>query len=310
MPNSKEFPPKVIDLFTEAKALCAQSQCNKTCGQIEPLIAKGDFNAAQGLLNSDSQCPCAANARTALANARYKKGQDLYASGRFAEAAAEFAAVQALDGTHELAGEYLKLSQQRLDLSLQQAFSDWRISFESRQFDRAADFYDKIRSNAGPAATQLAAQIEGEYRRILSGLVASWKVACSNADAARMDALRREVSATAPRSELSASTLAEMEQCTHKACMLSEPALAINRLTTRVNPVIDPNLQRYITRGIRVAIQIDVDGRVTVRQITNANARVAEALKSAVEQWRFYPAIVENQPRCVDTELPITLIQP
>jgi hypothetical protein len=92
--------------------------------------------------------------------------------------------------------------------------------------------------------------------------------------------------------------------------MRSDPILAMNRLTARVNPVIDPTLQRYVTRGMRVSVQIDVQGNVTVIGMANVNARLADALKKAVEQWRFYPAIVNNEPRCVETELPITLIQP
>ena len=92
--------------------------------------------------------------------------------------------------------------------------------------------------------------------------------------------------------------------------MRSDPILAINRLTTRVNPMIDPALQRYVTRRMRVSVQIDVAGNVTVIGTSNVNARLADALKKAVEQWKFYPAIVNNEPRCVETELPITLIQP
>ena len=84
----------------------------------------------------------------------------------------------------------------------------------------------------------------------------------------------------------------------------------MNRLKTRVNPRIDPSLQRYVSRGIRVSVEIDDAGNVEVKQVLNANPRIAEALKNAVEQWKFYPAIIDNHPRCVETELPITLIQP
>ena len=54
----------------------------------------------------------------------------------------------------------------------------------------------------------------------------------------------------------------------------------------------------------------DEKGNVTVKQVAKANPRIAEALKDAVEQWKFNPTIIDNQLRCVNTELPITLIQP
>ena len=86
--------------------------------------------------------------------------------------------------------------------------------------------------------------------------------------------------------------------------------LAMTRLKTRVNPQIEPALQRYIGRGIAVSIEIDEQGNVTVKDIVKANSRIAEAIKTAVVQWKFNPTIIDNQPRCVDTELPITAIQP
>src|SRR5262249_34668458 len=206
--------------------------------------------------------------------------------------------------------------QHRLDLNaVQEVFSEWRTNFDNRQYEKAATAYEKIKSsNVSGIATPLTTQIESEYQQALSRLVTDWKAACVGRDAAGMDNLRIEASTVAPRPQLNREALAEMGQCDVKAapqgCMRSDPILAINRLTTRVNPMIDPALQRYVTRRMRVSVQIDVAGNVTVIGTSNVNARLADALKKAVEQWKFYPAIVNNEPRCVETELPITLIQP
>jgi hypothetical protein len=308
--NPKEFSPKVISLFDEAKAVCVQNMCGNTCAQLDTLISSGNLPAAQALIASNPDCSCSATGKTKLITARFQKGRELYDQGKFADAAREFAAVLALDKTHDLANEYSKLAQQRIDLSMQQAFSNWKVNFDTRQYDKAAALYDTIKApDAGPVAAKLATQIEAEYQRALSELVTSWKAACATSDTVKMDELRREASTVAPRPALNAKILAEMAKCIQKACMRSDPGLAINRLRSRVNPYIDPSLQRYVTRGIRVAIEIGVDGAVEVKQILNANARIAEALRTAVEQWKFYPAIVGNEPRCVDTELPINLIQ-
>ncbi len=93
-------------------------------------------------------------------------------------------------------------------------------------------------------------------------------------------------------------------------CIQGDPMLAMTRLKTRVNPQIEPALQRYIGRGIGVSIEIDEQGNVAVKDVVRANARIADAIKLAVNQWKFNPTIIDNQPRCVDTELPIAAIQP
>jgi len=86
--------------------------------------------------------------------------------------------------------------------------------------------------------------------------------------------------------------------------------LAMTRLKTRVNPQIEPALQRYIGRGIGVSIEIDEQGNVAVKEVVRANPRIADAIKLAVNQWKFNPTVIDNQPRCVKTELPIAAIQP
>ena len=85
--------------------------------------------------------------------------------------------------------------------------------------------------------------------------------------------------------------------------------MAITRLRTRVNPRIEPNLQRYMARGFVVTIRIDEQGNVKVKNISNTNSRVAEVIKSAVEQWKFNPTVIDGEVRCVDTELPVSVIQ-
>src|SRR5262245_47197569 len=228
-----DFSRKVIQLFQEAGKLCtvAQGSCDKICGQIDALIMRSDFNSAQDLLNSNGQCRCAPAARSALIAARLKMGQEFFEKDRFAEASAEFAAVVALDETHPLVNEYLKLTQQRLELNaLQQVFSDWRTSFDNRQYERAATAYEKLKSsNFGGTATQLTTEIESEYQQALSRLVTGWKAACAARDTATMDSTRLEVSTVVPRQQLNRDALAEMGQCdvsvrpASTGCMRSDP---------------------------------------------------------------------------------------
>ena len=86
--------------------------------------------------------------------------------------------------------------------------------------------------------------------------------------------------------------------------------LAMTRLKTRVNPQIDPSLQRYVGRGIVVRVHIDEEGNVEVNEVANANPRIAGPIRTALEQWKFNPAVINDQARCVETGLPIAVIQP
>jgi hypothetical protein len=44
-------------------------------------------------------------------------------------------------------------------------------------------------------------------------------------------------------------------------------------------------------------------------EVRGGNAVVQGAVKTAVERWKFLPPIVDNEPRCVDTEIPLVINQ-
>jgi hypothetical protein len=308
--SSPEFPPKAVALFEDAKASCRQNSCPNLCSDVATLIDEGQLERAQDRLKAaGSRCACAVASTDAIVKKRFSRGKELYAQREFADAAKDFAAVIELDAENEVAREYLRLSHQQLELITQRAFSEWRAAFDSRQFQNAAAAYEKIRSlGIEPVAAQLATQVESEYRNAFSRLLNSWKSACAAGDRSKMETLRSEAITVGSGLELGTSTLLEMQQCNSQPCIQGDPALALLRLKSRINPQIDPSLRRYLSR-VRVNIEIGHDGAVTVKQITNANPRLAEALKNALMQWEFYPAVIDNQPRCVETELPIGLIE-
>jgi outer membrane biosynthesis protein TonB len=86
----------------------------------------------------------------------------------------------------------------------------------------------------------------------------------------------------------------------------------MSRLKVRVNPEFGSGLRPYIEKGVKgivVSVAIDEKGNVTVKEVA-ADPRIANALKAAVGQWKFNPTIIDNQPRCVEADLPITLTPP
>ena len=311
-PNSSQYSPKVNALFEDAKATCRENHCEEICRPAVSLIKEGRLDAAEARLRTASHsCPCAVAAAGAINEARLLEAKKLYANEKFAEAAKAFGAILDSDKNHQIAREYLGLSRQRLEFSAAQfAFSQWREAFNSRRFTEAALAYEKLRSaSSEPTARQLARTAESEYQTALSALAGSWKTACENRNRTKMDQLRQEAVNLASGQAFGTDTLLQMQQCTPRPCLFGDPALAMRRLRTRVNPQIDANLWPYLAQA-RVNIEIDQTGAVTVKNVSNADGRFADELKTALEKWKFYPAILDNQARCVETQLPISLIQP
>ena len=83
------------------------------------------------------------------------------------------------------------------------------------------------------------------------------------------------------------------------------------RPETRVNPEIPPALQNVLrsplARTVYVTVRIDESGNVETGDVRGENALVNEAVRSAVAKWKFFPAIVQSETRCVETVLPIAI---
>jgi tetratricopeptide (TPR) repeat protein len=280
--NADLYSSKIITVFGQAKQACAEDRAAK-----------------------------AAPAADAVVRNTLREGQALYDKGRYQEALPYFGVVMSLDKTNEVAREYYKLTQQQLALATQRLYANWRENFNARKYDEAATVYFKLRSSDSESgARDIASRIEAEYEKRLGELAKAWQTACDARDQTQRISIQKEANDLAAKMPFAQNVLSQMDQCIQKKCIYGDPALALTRVRTRVNPRIEPNLQRYVTRGIRATVQIDEKGNVTVSQILNANPRIADAIKAALEQWKFNPMVVDNQARCVETDLPINLIQP
>ena len=83
--------------------------------------------------------------------------------------------------------------------------------------------------------------------------------------------------------------------------------IAMARLKSQVSPSIP--FERLPTEpvNLRAKVRIDENGNVAVKEISGASPYVNEAMRSAMERWKFLPATVGDQRRCVETELPVLL---
>jgi len=144
----------------------------------------------------------------------------------------------------------------------------------------------------------------------LPSFVDSWNQACSNRDTSAMDRVRRDLTEMLPEQSLGERALSEMSNCIKATCVQMEPQLALVRLKTRVDPEIPPSLRDLLRRSpatVRVRIRIDEKGDVTISQTAGDNNILNQAVRTAVARWKFHPAIVQGQTRCVDTEIPIVI---
>ena len=72
-------------------------------------------------------------------------------------------------------------------------------------------------------------------------------------------------------------------------------------------PFSSPVVQVFEGRVVRVQINIDENGNTSVEQLSGGNTVIDAFLKSALEEWKFVPTIVDGQPRCVSTEMKLQL---
>ena len=87
--------------------------------------------------------------------------------------------------------------------------------------------------------------------------------------------------------------------------MLSTNAMV--RLKTLVSPEIPMESRPNGGMRVRAKVRIDESGNTAVHELTGGSPIVNRAVQTAVEKWKFYPAIVNDRLRCVETELPIVL---
>ena len=95
-----------------------------------------------------------------------------------------------------------------------------------------------------------------------------------------------------------------MSTCTVRSCIQMPSTLAMTRIKTRVDFNLPALARSFGTNNLTASIKIDEVGNLTVLSMNGGNTMAREAIKTALEQWKFYPAIVQNEARCVETELP------
>ena len=59
--------------------------------------------------------------------------------------------------------------------------------------------------------------------------------------------------------------------------------------------------------GEHMKIRVNEQGDVVSGEPQGGNPLLYNGIRAAMDRWKFYPAVKDGEPRCVDTEIPITI---
>ena len=306
--DAQAFSPKVIRLAEEAKAEQNELRCRSVFDETERQLGNGKSDPVVKLIASNvAKCPGLAALSAKSGELLFKEGMEAYKKTQMEQALEKFQAVLRLNPKHELATEYVDLAQNKLELAAGRALFAWRKDFTAGEFALAARDYRELLSLNSSQAIE---EVRTEYRRALSGLADSWNKACTNDDVAAMEKARRRVDALIPDPSFGEDIRATIKTCAHTGCVQMTSPLALSRLKNRVDPQFPPHLLSLIKdfpMTVRVRARINEAGDVAAAELSGGNALVYDSVRAAFGQWKFSPALLQGEARCVDTEIPIVL---
>jgi tetratricopeptide (TPR) repeat protein len=306
--DPKRHSDKVLALFEEVKDARTKDRCTTICMEGDRQLEIGDGQSLLSYIRAASPgCACIEATAMDAADHFAQLGLDEYKRENFRSALENFRLALEFDADHTLAGSYLQLTLDKSRLAADQLFLDWRQFFETKQFALAASTFHRLRaSNVEGSAGNPLNQAVMLYRQALLAIFNDWTSGCTKSDEVAMSNARARAAELLPDRAIGEDLLAQMQTCKNTRCLQMPDRLAMVRLKTRVAPQVPKSLVSRPTE-IRVHARIDEEGNVTVSGVRGGNAALQNAVKSAVEQWKFVPARVDKDTRCVETEIPVTI---
>ena len=310
--DAEQFPPKVIALADEAKAEQNDVRCQNVRTDARKHLEAGSAMALVNLIQTmKPKCSGLDSMEPDAADLLYKTGVDAYKAGQFSDALEKFRMAVKFSPKHELAAQYVDLTQGKLQLNTDRGLLEWRRSLEAHEFKPAAARYSQLKSSKDGPSAQMLDQMRTEYRNALSALVESSNRACASGDVATTQSIRGQLPQSLTEPSLGADILAQIKTaCSDKGCLQMPSPLAMARVKAQVNPVIPPSVQDLARRApitAHVKVRIDEKGDVTVVETQGVNTLFNNAVGKAVERWKFTPITDENGARCVDTDIPLVI---
>jgi len=323
--DRSKFAAKVLTLYDEAKVGVEEKKCRVICERVDnarnasnPAVILGDVEGA-------SECSCMAAKKASTVDNIFREAVEDYRRGDFSQALTKFRAVLKLNPQHSLAAQYVDLVHDNLQVSVDLIALRWRTQFDAREFSQASESYRQLLSaNIDGTAALPVDQMQAQYRKLLTGMVQSWSQACKAKDTASMDRIWNEANQLLPDTSMAQDILGQMKNCVAnppppleaaakppaeseqiEECIENPETIAMMRLKKRIDPQL-PAGRKGVVR-VRATDRIDDQGNTTVRGLRGGTPVINRAIITAVQNWKFYPAKIDDHERCVETELQLVL---
>jgi hypothetical protein len=302
------FAPKVVTLAEEARAEQNAMQCQALVNEVQQQYAAGNTDNLVKMIGAGrAKCPAVSALSAKAADLVFKEGLEVYKKSQMTEALQKFRTALSLDPSHDLAAQYVDLTQRKLEFTADRALLAWRKDFDAGDYALAASDYRELASLK--SANEIE-NIQAEYRRALSNRLDLWNRACAADDVAATERIRAEAASMVPFPSFGQDILAKMGTCIPVSCLQMESQSALTRLKSRVDPQFSPQVISRIKNlplTVHVKARIDVNGNVAINDVRGGDIILYSAIRTAVDQWKFYPAQTVSGARCVDTDIPITI---
>jgi tetratricopeptide (TPR) repeat protein len=330
--NPQDYPPKIIALYNEAKTSCAQAPATGNTGS-NMSITQSTYTKGKGLYDQgqfadalkyfnvvlalDSahefarEYAALAQQRLDLLNQQgYMEWRTNFDAGQFDKAAATYTKIRA--DRQPNAAQIATQIESQYQKTFTALVDSWKAACATRELTKL----DAIRNEATSIAPGLPLGRDAVDQMQPCPSAAAPVVASLNpprpASPAKPPANPPQVIVVPPASPAAIVAPASRAAVAPPSpagdqCVQQDPLLALARVKYRVEPQIDPGFQQYLVGAVMVSIEIDEQGNVQVDEVAKAHPRIATAVKSAIEQWKFIPTVMDNVARCVQTDITITL---
>jgi len=306
--DPQAFAPKVIKLAEEAKAEQNEVRCHALLDDAQKQYFAGNSDNLVAVIRSgQAKCPGVSALSPKAADMVFKEGLEIYKTAQMTGALQKFRMALALDPSHDLAGQYVELTERKLEVTADRALLAWRKDFDAGEFALAARDYRELASVTNSKEIE---RIQAEYRQALSSRLDSWNRACATDDVATMERIRLQATGLRPEPSFGEDIIAKMNTCVPVSCIQMDSQSALTRLRSRVDPQFSPQMisrLKGLPLTIRVKARIDVKGSVVSSEMRGGDLTLYSSIRTAVDQWKFLPALTESGARCVDTEIPISI---
>jgi len=213
--DAQQYSPKVVTLSNEAKAEQNIARCKAAVDDAKKNLASGDSGNLLTILQTmKPKCPDLAAIEPDAAELVFKKGLNDYKQGFLPGALQSFRAALSLAPKHEMAAQYLELTETKLQVAGDRVLLDFQRNFQARQFKQAAAVYRQIAAFNDPNNTQTLNTMGNEYRKALDPLVEAFNKACTSGDTIKGSEIRDQITELIPDPTFAPELRSKMVTCT------------------------------------------------------------------------------------------------